>query len=54
MCPTTMMVSKDVYTRSILEIVMQGPMLVGGVESWTTTKKIARLNLILKLVTEMA
>ena len=51
--PTTTTVLKVVYTKPMLGIVEQDPMLVGSVEDWTTFKRIARLPSTLKVVTEM-
>ena len=48
-----MMAFMVAYTRSTLAIVMQGPMLVGSVEDWATSKKIARLPSMLNLMTDM-
>ena len=43
MSPATMTVLKVVYTKPMLGIVEQDPMLVGSEEDWTTFKKIAKL-----------
>ena len=34
---------KGAYTKLMLEISEQGPLPVGGVEDWATSKRIARL-----------
>ena len=53
MYPATMTVSKVAYAKSMLEIANKDLMLVGSVEDWATSKKIAGLPQTLKVVAEM-